>query len=250
MPVVARCPSCGSALSEAAVLALAPVCSHCGSVLTLVGGTLGLTSAYGVNDASFTKRRLAADLAVIDEYVTKYEGMIHASQQQLKWSVERYAVLPPRPELLPNVEAPSGTRASLGPIAGAGCLFYLLTWDALYAFFVFPKQPREALDGCGMLLVGLVVLLAIPLALLPALVAGIAASASYLSARPRQAHVDRENRIRAASYEHALRAALADAEPRKHAEDYRLRLVIREAEGLLKTIHENRNELTRLGASL
>jgi hypothetical protein len=211
---------------------------------------LGLTSAFGVNDATLKKRRLAADMAVIDEYVTKYQGMIHASQEQLGWNVDRYAELPPRPELLPDVDAPSGVEASLGPIAGAGCLFYLVTWDALYSFFVFPSQPRGALDGCGMLLLGLVVLFVIPLALLPALVAGISAFSNYLSARPRQAHVDRENTIRQASYEQALRAAVVAAGPRKHAEDYRLRLVIREAEGLLKTLHEKRNELNRLEATL
>src|ERR1035437_7251884 len=100
MPVAARCPSCGASLSETSVLALAPVCSHCGVVLTTIGGTLGLTSAYGVGDPTITRRRVEADLAVFHEYRLKYEGMLEACTQQLAWGMDRYAKLPPAPEFL------------------------------------------------------------------------------------------------------------------------------------------------------
>ena len=107
MPLVARRPSCAASLSETSVLALAPVCSHCGSVITAIGGTLGLTSAYGVGDPTITRRRVEADLAVFREDQVKYRGMLEACKEQLTWSVERYARLPLPPELLKLEQGPS-----------------------------------------------------------------------------------------------------------------------------------------------
>lgn len=97
MPVAANCPSCAAPLSETSVLALAPICSHCGVVITSVGGTLGLTGAYGVNDPTITRRRVEADLAVLRDYQEKYRGMKEACIQQLGWGLERYAELPAPP---------------------------------------------------------------------------------------------------------------------------------------------------------
>ena len=106
MPIAAKCPSCGSPLSETSVLALAPVCTYCGAVITEIGGTLGLTSAYGVNDPTITHKRVEADLAVFRDYQKKYMGMLEACKQQLNWGVERYAHLPNPPELLALQEVP------------------------------------------------------------------------------------------------------------------------------------------------
>src|ERR1051325_8343658 len=100
MPVTATCPSCGSALSETSVLALAPICNYCGAVITNTGGTLGLTGVYGVGDKTITRRRVEADLAVLHEYQVKYDGMKRACMEQLHWGVESYAKLPQPPTLL------------------------------------------------------------------------------------------------------------------------------------------------------
>lgn len=100
VPIAAKCPSCGGSLSEASILALAPVCGHCGTVITKVGGTFRLTGAYGVNDPTITRKRVEPDLAVLCEYRDNYVGMVEACKQQLNWSVERYAKLPNKPELL------------------------------------------------------------------------------------------------------------------------------------------------------
>jgi hypothetical protein len=75
-------------------------------VITSIGGTLGLTSAYGVGDPTITRRRVEADLAVFREYQMKYRGMLEACKQQLGWGVERYAKVPDPPELLPLVPVP------------------------------------------------------------------------------------------------------------------------------------------------
>src|SRR5262245_12973867 len=100
MPTVAQCPSCGASLSEVAVLALAPVCSRCGAVITTVGGTLGLTSAFGVGRSTITKARVEADLKVLQDYLANYRGMMEACRQQLQWGADRYARVPPPPDLL------------------------------------------------------------------------------------------------------------------------------------------------------
>ena len=88
-------------------MALAPVCKHCGTVITMTGGTLGLTSAYGVNDSTITRKRIEADLTVFSDYRKKYIGMMEACNQQLSWGVERYADLPSPPTLLELQPVPS-----------------------------------------------------------------------------------------------------------------------------------------------
>ena len=74
MPIAAQCSNCGGPLSETSVLALAPVCERCGTVITEIGGSLGLTSAYSVNDPTITRRRVEADLGVFREYQMRYHG--------------------------------------------------------------------------------------------------------------------------------------------------------------------------------
>src|ERR1035438_10872370 len=126
MPTVATCPSCGASLSETSVLALAPVCGNCGSVITQSGGTLGLTSAYGVNDPTITRKRVEADLAVFSDYRTKYIGMREVCKDQLTWAVERYARLPNPPELQPVVAVPSIWRGIMSLLPGAIIIYMML----------------------------------------------------------------------------------------------------------------------------
>jgi hypothetical protein len=75
-------------------------------VITQTGGTLGLTSAYGVNDPTITRKRVEADLAVFSDYKSRYVGMLEACKEQLSWDVEQYAKLPTEPELLPVKTVP------------------------------------------------------------------------------------------------------------------------------------------------
>jgi hypothetical protein len=103
MTISAQCPNCSAPLSETSVCALAPVCDYCGTVVVKTGGSLGITGAYGVNDPSLTKKRIEADLKVLEEHRSNCLGMLLASKEQLNWNVERYAVFPPRPVLVRTV---------------------------------------------------------------------------------------------------------------------------------------------------
>lgn len=256
MPLVARCPSCARPLSEAAVLALAPVCSACASVLTQVGGSLGLTSAYGVNDANISRDRLQADLRIINEYVDKYKGMIDAGHEQLRWSVERYAELPQPPDLLAPVNAPSTMRALMFPLVAVFSALWLNSRDKHWGFFLenLHFENIHSVGGClawpFIWLAGLLVMFVAPIVLLPAAIFSLVVFLSWLAAAPRRAMVERVNSSRMEEHEKATAAALLAAEPRKRAQDYRLRLQIRDAEGLLRTLEDKRRELLNLQATL
>ncbi|HEX3148582.1 MAG TPA: hypothetical protein VHR66_10890 [Gemmataceae bacterium] len=126
MPIAAQCPNCGGPLSETSVLALAPVCERCGTVITNIGGTLGLTSAYGVNDPTITRQRVEADLAVLTGNRDKYVGMREACKEQLTWGVKRYAKLPSPPELLELQPVPPLKKCILTGLINA----------ASYGFFI------------------------------------------------------------------------------------------------------------------
>ena len=132
-PIAAQCPNCGGPLSETSVLAIAPVCQRCGTVITKIGGTLGLTSAYGINDPTITRKRVEADLAVFSDYINKYVGMMEACKQQLEWGVERYANHPSLPELLAVQPVPPFSE---GLQRDCAVHFYMAFWAA-----VFPSAP-------------------------------------------------------------------------------------------------------------
>ena len=100
------CPACGAPISETAILALAPICTHCHSVLITVGGSLGLTGAFGVGDRDITRARIQADLKVLCDYIENYDGMKEHCKQKLTWTAERYARLPPTPAMLPIETGP------------------------------------------------------------------------------------------------------------------------------------------------
>ena len=106
MPVAAKCPkSVHAPLDETSFLAQAPQCTRCGILVTEVGGTLGMTSSYGVSDPNLTRDRVESDLKRLQEAESRYRGMIYANQQQLGRGAEQYAKLPPSPELLQPLQA-------------------------------------------------------------------------------------------------------------------------------------------------
>ncbi|MGA2324565.1 MAG: hypothetical protein ABSG22_12055 [Sedimentisphaerales bacterium] len=255
MPIVAKCPSCGASLSETSVLALAPVCGHCGTVITKSGGTLGLTSAYGVNDPTITRKRVEADLAVFCDYRNKYVGTLEAYKEQLNWSVERYVKLPNEPELLPLKPVPS--------------VLYILGWDGgdlragITAFFLFevvalflssliapPWGPQG--NGFHILfwLVSALCLLAVVITSPFYLVTLIIGLVPALTARIANGKRPQENARRQKAYEAAYAVALKAAEPVKAAQDHRLRSRICELEGLITTMTEKAEDVRRILATL
>jgi hypothetical protein len=251
MPIAAKCPSCGAPLNETSVVALAPKCDRCGAVITSVGGTLGLTSAYGVGDPTITRRRVEADLAVFREYQMKYRGMLEACKQQLNWGVERYAQLPHPPELLELQEVPSFWEG-----VGLGLMISPLVWFGLFiasSFIIGAASPDIArifpslkelsfIDGVLFEIKWLAVL-ALPLSLWWG-------TKDHFKVKAANGNRPRENVRRQKAYEGAMAAALKAAEPLKAAEDHRLRCQIRELEGLAKTVGEKEADVRRILATL
>lgn len=260
MRISATCPSCGGHLSEASVLALAPMCDHCGAVITSVGGTLGLTSAYGVSDQTITRRRVEADLEVLQEYQSKYRGMLEDCKQHLAWPVERYAKLPPPPELLKLKEFPPLEHFLLYAIPLSpfvGMVLDVLASLILYgigvplgegSFFthilVFYDRSFQGDRGKGIYFLFYYLRLVTT--------AGFFICVGFCIRRVKAANGKRpeENVRRLKAYEEAKAVALRDAEAAKATEDYRLRYQIRELEGRIRTIGERESEVSRILASL
>lgn len=244
MPVTASCPGCGSPLSETSVLALAPVCSHCGSVITNVGGTLGLTGVYGVGDKTITRRRVEADLGILQEYQMKYSGMRVACIQQLDWGVERYANLPQPPELLTLQPVPK----LLGE--GWSVIFFVLI-PFMWAMVGVPGLVVAWIISWFSEFAGLIAFVLIPVICLAISVQMILQQVSpHFRAVNANGERPRENARRQEAYEEARTAALKAAEPVKAAQDYRLRVQIRELESQAKMIMEKEVDVRHLLATL
>jgi hypothetical protein len=233
MPVAAICPACRAPLSETSVLALAPICTRCGVVITSIGGTLGMTCAYGVGDPSITRRRVEADLAVFREYQAKYKGMHAACMQQLLWPPERYAHLPPQPELLPVQEGPSFLLA-FGVTLSSAILVVLSVINVRMSPHRIDFYVRSALTVIPVL----------------GCLAGLIFLVKYLQASLANGSRPRENARLERIYQESLTAALKEAERAKAAEDHRLRCQIRELEGLAKTVGEKAADVRRILATL
>jgi len=238
-------------------------------VITSVGGTLGLTGAYGVSDLTITRRRVEADLAVFREYQEKYRGMKEACIQQLNWGVERYAQLPQSPELLTLKKVPD-FWAGLGWGLVAAAIWFVVSYVAAWIFFalysvfmaithlrgdVVPWSQAiwiEELNfycssGLGCLEPeNFIVNMFIYGGCVAFVLGGL-----FPHFRVRVANGDkpRENARRQKAHEEAVAAALKVAEPLKAAQDHRLRSQIRELESLVKTIGEKEAEVRRLLAT-
>ncbi|WP_310452257.1 hypothetical protein [Sulfuritalea sp.] len=251
------------------MVALAPVCTNCRSVITSVGGTLGLTGTYGVSDATITQRRVEADLAVLREYQVKYRGMKEACLQQLDWSVERYAKLPQTPELLALENVPdfwaslgSGLTSAAGWLFGStiGSYVFMVVYDIIFhsfrraglthtpsfawiehiPFFVFgiPGPGRRYLEPENLIL-NLFVLGGCVVVVLACLF-------PHFKAKRSNGDRPRENARRQKAHQEAVATALKAAEPLKAAEDHRLRVQIRELESCAKTVSDKEAEVRRL----
>lgn len=263
MPVAAKCPSCSAPLSETSVLALAPVCHHCGSVITEVGGTLGLTGAYGVNDPTITRQRVAADLSVFESHLNNSRGMLASCREQMKWDVDRYACFPPEPELLALKYVPPSDRMFLEALKIGG--YWLLSmlflgfvcatlfaigsilYDILQSNAHIPSEERrQKINAAGDLLTGIFALSVFPGSVLAALISQVPHFATMYANGTKPM----ENARRADAHQRAVGAALKAAEPVKAAADHRLRVQIRELEGLIKTLSEKQQSVRRILGNL
>jgi len=239
MPIAAQCPNCGGPLSETSVLALAPVCERCGTVITKIGGTFGLTSAYGVNDLTITRSIVAARLNVYCAYIRNYKGMMAACNEQLKWGVDRYAKLPSPPQLLPVVPVDTflGTLLS-----GLGCggaisigmfIFGRGMWLASPELWIYQKCTGHdpmwltKLSSVWSFLISVVWIGPPAYSLIQYCVAKVANGKRPL-----------ENAKRLQAHNAACAAARKAAELKKAAQDHRLRCQIRDLEGLIETVTE------------
>ena len=251
MPVGLTCPNCGAAISEASVVAAAPVCTHCRVVITSVGGTLGFTSAYGLGDPTITRRRVEADLAVLRDAQMKYRGMLEACKQQLDWSVERYAQLPEPPELLKLEDVPSfwleslkGLGAAIAWLVGSfiAAAAFWLAWSIYETIKFLPMGSPDPLEK--------------PFNVISPLIIfggslGCALSGPFKHIKAEMANGNRpyENARRQKAYDEAVAAALRAAEPLKAAEDHRLRCQIRDLEGSAKMVSEMEADVRRILAN-
>jgi len=236
----------------------------------VIGGTLGLTGAYGVNDSSITRRRVEADLAVFREYQIKYRGMKEACLQELDWSVERYAKLPEPPELLTLVDVPDFGKSLLRGLGNAAlwvagsywALRFILSWP--YRVIVIltsdpdrlpVKQKPSWIEISNLIyyddgwyqpenLIANILVYVVCVLIVGALVA------PHFKAKAANGERPRENARRQKAYEEAVTAALKVAEPLKAAQDHRLRVQIRELESSAKIVDANEAEVRRLLATL
>ena len=267
MPIAALCPQCSGPLSDAAVVALAPVCKYCNAVLTVVGGSLGLTGVYGVNDSTFTRQRVAADLALHREYRQKYEGAIEHCKQSLRHPAEHYAKLPAKPQILP-----------LEPFVTDWTIkFWWLYFGYLLPVLVLASQNVATTGsmfgsiGVFLTLCPVVNLLVLILALLFNALGCLLAKLNGFLLREHGWFIEFfllwtvlgaflsvcitmwrnglrpvENARRMRIHAEACAAAVEAAEPLKKAEDHRLRCQIRECEALIRTVSANEEKLQQL----
>jgi hypothetical protein len=195
-------------------------------VITQSGGTLGLTSAYGVNDPTITRKRVEADLAVFCDYKHKYIGMLEVCKEQLNWSLERYAKFPNPPELLPvkTVRFISDHRI---------------------------QEIKDIFSDFGGVIIVLLLLACAWAVYIPAVLGYIIFYLiRLLIARIENGRRPLENARRRKAYDEARLAALKAAEPIKAAQDHRLRSQICELDGLIMTVSEKAEDLRRILTTL
>jgi hypothetical protein len=234
---------------------LVVVCQVCGTVHINTGGTLGLTSVYGLGDRTLSRRRVEADLAVLRASQLERREHIEYNKQKLCWGVERYAKLPPPPELLLLEDVPSfwGGLGSGLLIAGIWFVVSYIAASLIGGFWplvLLIGYPLGLTDSFGdPVTKGLNFILSLLVyggpfvivfgCLFPHFKASVANGTRPL-----------ENARRQKAYEEAVAIALKAAEPLKLAEDHLLKNEIRQQEGDSETVREKEEEVRRLLATL
>jgi hypothetical protein len=99
-----RCPYCRAPLNEFDVVGDMGRCPKDGMVFRVTGGTLALTSKYGLDIPDLTQNRVDAELGAFRDYERNCRGKLEDCQEKLGWSVEQHAkfnnLLPQSPKLL------------------------------------------------------------------------------------------------------------------------------------------------------
>ncbi len=230
MPVAAECPNCGGPLDKTSFLADVPQCTRCGTLVTEHGGTLGMTSAYGVNDPNLTRSRVESDLKSIEEAESRYRGTILSYQAQLGWKAERYARIPDPPQLLQTKEAPSFVGSVVSGALVWFWFWYLivaLIFSVLSPFLVAAKILSPHMWNDPGAIVGPMVLLSLVLGIGSRLI-------KYFTAAGANLKIQAENARRRKEYEKAKVEAMKAALPEKERTDHDLRRDIVKLEGFLK----------------
>jgi hypothetical protein len=212
-----------------------------------LGGTLGFTGVYGVSDATITRRRVEADLAVFREYQERYRGMKEACLQQLDWGVERYAKLPQPPQFftlqnVPPIVTGESIFAVVSCLVGLAVLwliYYPFHWFLTATRFPIPIPSTDAMQVILFLIaLGFGVFMMAPEFI------------AHNTASKANGDMPQENARRQKAYEDAVAAALRVADPLKAAQDHRLRCQIRELESLATALGEKEVKVRGLLATL
>jgi hypothetical protein len=243
-----------------------------------------MTSAYGVGDPSITRRRVEADLAVFREYQMKYTGMLEACKQDMNKSVEDYAnfhkMLPQPPELLKIQETSESMCIFAGIIPlilGIWGIFWASPWVTSYVGYVdngwmydIETGAKQAIPPGTNIIHGWVKIghwhggffqagsypdwawpwWIVCFIFIACVLFGLVEPIKYLKALKANGDRPRENTRRKRAHEEAMAAAMREAGQKKAADDHRLRVQIRELEGLSKTVGEKAADVRRILATL
>ncbi len=252
MVTAAHCPGCGATLSETSIVAVAPMCGHCGAVITMIGGSLGLTSAFGLSDPTITRKRIEADLAVLRDYHTRYIGMMEDCKRKLRLGVENYVSKPKPPELLrlekvipfwePLANVTVGEIQLFIAIIPAGLLLGLVYNICFGIYELSNNLPFGSPDPFLPYIINFLLIVTLG-PLIGSLFYGIHI---HLKTKAVNGKRPQENDRLKREYDKAVTASLIAAEPLKAAEDHRLRKQIQELEGLIKTVNQKEADVLKI----
>jgi hypothetical protein len=208
-------------------------------VITESGGSLGLTDAFGVSDPSITRSRVEKDLEVLESYHLRYRGMVAACHDQLQWAAERYARWPHQPELLELKSVPPLWKGLIGGFVTFFVFFALLPWVLLVVLypFGFRYADEQQLPWPMLEVIGLTIFL-------------VLGARAHFRAQASNGNRPRENARRQREYEAARASALDVAQTEKLVQDHRLRVQLREVEGLMRTVAQRKDEVRHLLGTL
>jgi hypothetical protein len=249
-------------------------------VFRVTGGTLALTSRFGLDIPDLTQNRIDAELGAFGDYERNCRGKLEDCKQRLEWSVERYAkfheMLPPPPVLL-DIKQTDGGSLFIGIamiIVGMLGVYWTSPWVQSEVWLVrdgwmynmdFPsKQPvtpgvniviengnswvRSGHWHAGFFNAGFYPDWAWPwwilcFVFIAIILGGAPLVIEYLNAVKANGDRPGENARRTKAYERALAAAMKDAERKKEAEDYRLHESIRKLIGIIESVREKADSI-------
>ena len=233
-----RCPNsaCRAPLDDLNVVGEMGYCPKCGYCFRVTEGTLALTGKYGLDLPDLTQSRIDAELIAFRDYESNCKGKLGDCKERLTWGAERYAKLPPLPELLELKEVHLSLKGFL-----IGFFIYydfggmVLLW---LMRILFAKDTNSLFDYAG----GPVVIFAYIAWFIVCMYLG---QLKYFSAKKANGNRPAENARRQKEYEKAKAEAMRDGERIKEREDYRLKEDIRKLSGIIESVHEKAENIRR-----